>query len=217
MENSNPSLYNFVILIGIKYSYFSEAGSDDNFKTFPVEFGFWTIFFPHKNLQEEMVYGSTYTVYWNHFVSERKMTNKFSRLHQWLRNLVYQIVYFRKLMNYKVSWMNMFRKVRVHLKHRLVLFWSKRKNCFVTFCRSPHFQLHRLVVDTVSFNKVKLYKCLTKWFFQLFSRLISFLDMLKKSWSKKWGWQLLSLPAFTNFIVLKISEASLKCTIVKHP
>ena len=40
MENSNPSLYNFVIFIGIKYSYFSEAGSDDNFETFPVEFEF---------------------------------------------------------------------------------------------------------------------------------------------------------------------------------
>ena len=208
MENSNPSLYNSVVLIGIKYSYFSEAGSDDNFKTFPVEFGFWTIFFsPQKSSGRNGLWEYLYTVYFNHFVSERKMTNRFSRLHQWLRNLVYQIVYFRKLMNYKVSWMNMFRKVRVHLKHGLVLFWSKRKNCFVTFCRSPHFQLHRLVVDTLSFNKVKLCKCLTKSFFQLFSRLIISLDMLKKSWSRKWGWQLFSLPAFTK----------LSWKLVKHP
>ena len=55
------------------------------------------------------------------------MTNRFSRLHQWLKNLVHQIVYFRKLMNYKVSWMNMFRKVRSDLKYGLVFDPRQRK------------------------------------------------------------------------------------------
>ena len=72
MENSNPSLYNSVVLIGIKYSYFSEAGSDDNFKTFPVEFEFWTIFFPRKTLQEGMVYESTYTQFISSFCFRKK-------------------------------------------------------------------------------------------------------------------------------------------------
>lgn len=130
-------------------------------------------FSPAKLFRKEWFMGVLIHSLFHHFVSERKMTNRFSRLHQWLRNLVCQIVYFRKLMNYKVSWMNMFRKVRVDLKYGLFLFWSKRKNCFVTFYRSSYFQPHRLVVDTLSFNKVKLYKCLTKWFFQLFSRLIN--------------------------------------------